>query len=51
MTEMLRGGGAGGGVMAPGPMASGGGYTPTGGSRPKSAAAIVQMISHRANDR
>eukprot|EP01043_Picozoa_sp_COSAG02_P031839 COSAG02_NODE_2098_length_9831_cov_17.592581_2_plen_536_part_00 len=52
MTEMIRNQGNGRPTSAmsmpgPGPMASGGGYTPTGGGRPKSAAAIVQNISSR----
>lgn len=52
MTEMVRSQGNGRPTSAmsmpgPGPMASGGGYTPTGGGRPKSAAAIVQNISSR----
>ncbi len=52
MTEMIRNQGNGRPTSAmsmpgPGPMSSGGGYTPTGGGRPKSAAAIVQNISSR----
>jgi hypothetical protein len=52
MTEMVRNQGNGRPTSAmsmpgPGPMARGGGYTPTGGGRPKSAAAIVQNISSR----
>ena len=49
MTEMVRGGNGRptSAMSMPGPMASGGGYTPTGGGRPKSAAAIVQNISSR----